>query len=116
MKTIGEKVFKVVALLFRGESKMKLRIIDQGRFLCVRRAVIHHQHAWGRSAALFIGILFFCVGTSAQVAIDKTPNGIQSPLPSSVLQVSAPKVDLSAKSVTNQKWNFFDRDAVAATT
>src|SRR3982751_3892295 len=95
---------------------MRLSIVDRRRFLWVRRALIHSTSAWGRRAALVLGIFFACVGASAQVVADQTPSGIPSPLPPSVLQVAAPKLDLSAKAETNEKWNSFDRAFVLPTT
>jgi hypothetical protein len=77
--------------------------------------MIHLTSASGRTAALFMAILFACVGASAQVAIDKTLNGVPSPLPASVLPAAAPKLDLSVKTNTNPKWNFFDQGTVLAT-
>ncbi len=78
--------------------------------------MVHSTSAWGRSAALFIGILFACVAASAQITADKTPNGIPSPLPTSVLPSTPLKFDLSAKADTNEKWNFFERAFVVPTT
>jgi len=52
---------------------------------------------WCRSAALFMGIFFACVGASAQDVAGKTPLGLPSPLPVGVVPSAQYRLDLSAK-------------------
>ena len=75
----------------------------------------HHNHAWFRSAALFMGIFFACLGASAQEAADKTPYGIQSPLPVAALPSAPYKFDLSFKTASIEKVSV-SRGVVLATT
>jgi outer membrane protein TolC len=78
--------------------------------------MIHHNHAWCRSAALFMGIFFACLGASAQDAADKTPHGIQSPLPVAAMPSAPYKFDLSFKTTSIGRVHFPDRGTVLATT
>jgi hypothetical protein len=78
--------------------------------------MIRHNHAWCRSATLFLGIFFACLGASAQRAADKTPSGIQSPLPVAVLPSTPYKFDLSVKTDSIKNVNYSDRGIVLATT
>jgi outer membrane protein TolC len=100
----------------QGESKMKLRIVGRRRFLCVRRAMIQHNHVLCRSAALFMAIFFACVGASAQDAADKTPSGIQSPLPVPAPPSAPRKFDLGFKTDSIGKVSFLDGGIVLAAT
>jgi len=74
------------------------------------------NHAWCRSAVLFVTIFLACLGTSAQDAADKTPFGAQSPLPVAGLRTAPYKFDLSLKTASIEKVNLFDRGAVLTTT
>jgi outer membrane protein TolC len=78
--------------------------------------MIHRNHAWCRGAVLFMGILFACLGASAQDAGDKTPHGIQSPLPFAAMPTAPHKFDLSFKTDFVEKVTFSDRGIVLATT
>ena len=60
--------------------------------------MIHHNRAWCRGAALFLGILFPCLGASAQDAANTTSHGIQSPLP--VVALPSPPYTLDFRSKT----------------
>ena len=75
-----------------------------------------HTHAWYRSAALLLGILFACLGASAQDAADQTPHGIQSPLPVAVLPSAPHTVDLSFKTGSVKNLSFSARGIVLAAT
>jgi outer membrane protein TolC len=76
----------------------------------------HHNHAWCRSAAVFLGILFACLGASAQDAADKTPHGIQSTLPVAALPSAPYKLDLNFKTASIERARFSDRAIALATT
>jgi len=73
-----------------------------------------HTHARYRSAAPLLGILFACLGASAQDSADKAPHGIQSPLPVAVLP-SRHTVDLSFKTGSVENVSFSDRGIVLGT-
>ena len=75
-----------------------------------------HTHAWYRSAALLLGILFACIGASAQDTADKAPHGIQSPLQVAVLPSAPHTVDLSFKTGSVGNVSFSDRGIVLGTT
>jgi len=76
-----------------------------------------HDTALCRSASLFFGILFVClVGASAQDAANKTPYGIQSPLPVTTLPSAPHKIDLSFKTASIEKESFADRGISLVTT
>jgi len=67
------------------------------------------NRTWSRHATLFVGIFLACLGAWAQDATDKTPHGIQSPLPV-VVQPSVPyKFNLSSKTDTIEKVVLFAR-------
>ena len=59
--------------------------------------MFHHNHAWCRNVSLFTVTFFACLGASAQDATTKMLNGIQSPLPVTVLPGAAYKTDVSYK-------------------
>jgi outer membrane protein TolC len=62
-----------------------------------------------------MGIFFACLGASAQEAADKTPYGIQSPLPVAALPSAPYKFDLSLKTASIEKVSV-SRGVVLATT
>jgi outer membrane protein TolC len=76
----------------------------------------HHNPARCRSAVLFLGTLFACFGAWAQDAVDKTPHGIQSPLPVTALPSAPHKVDLSFKTDSIERVSFSERGIALATT
>jgi len=76
----------------------------------------HHNHVWYRSAVLFLGILFACLGASAQNAADKTPYRIKSPLPAAALPSAPSQFDLGFKTDSIQKVNFSDPGIMLAGT
>jgi outer membrane protein TolC len=76
--------------------------------------MIHHNHAWRRSAALFTGMFFACLGASAQDAAGKTPFGLPSPLTVTALPSAQYKFDLSVK--TDSIVNFPGQGVALATT
>jgi len=76
----------------------------------------HHNHAWCRVAPLFMAIFFACLGVAAQDAADKTPHGIQSPLPVAVPRIAPYKFDLSPRTDSIKNVSFFDRGVVLTTT
>jgi outer membrane protein TolC len=73
------------------------------------------DHAWCRTAALFLAIFFACLGASAQDAADKTPHGIPSPLPVAALPSTPHKFDLSIKRASVESVSFSDRGIALAT-
>ena len=73
-----------------------------------------HNYLRGRSAALVMGIFFFCVGASAQDATSKTPFSPLSPLSAAAEPSAQYKFDLSARA--NSIVNFPDRGTVLAAT
>ena len=75
----------------------------------------YHNHAWRRVAPLFMAIFSVCLGASAQNAADKTPQGMQSPLPVSVLPSTQYKLDLSLKTNSFEKVSFPGQGAALAT-
>ena len=78
--------------------------------------MIHHNYAWCRSAALLMGLFFACLGASAQDAADKTPQGIQTPLPVAARPSAPNKLDLSFKTNSIKTVGFSDRGIVLTTT
>jgi outer membrane protein TolC len=71
--------------------------------------MIHHSHGWYRSAVLFLGVFFACLGASAQDASDRAALGIPSPLSVAVEQTAPYKFDLSFKTDSLEYVNFADR-------
>jgi len=78
--------------------------------------MIHHNYIWCRSAALFMGIFFACLGAPAQDAADKTPHGIPTPLPVAAPPSAPYELDLSFKTPSIEKVSFSDRGSMFATT
>ena len=78
--------------------------------------MIQYNHAWYRSAAMFIGIFFACLGAPAQEAANTTPYGVHSPLPVAALPSAPLKFDLSVKTDSIEKVNFPGRGTVRAMT
>ena len=81
-----------------------------------RRVMTHHNHAWSRVAPLFIAILFACLEASAQVAADKTPQGIQSPLPTAGLQSAPLHFDSSLRPDSIKSMRLHQGSMLATTT
>jgi Outer membrane efflux protein len=78
--------------------------------------MIQYNHAWYRSAAMFTGIFFACLGAWAQDAANTTPYGVHSPLPVAALRGAPHKFDLSVKTDSIEKVNFPGRGTVRAMT
>lgn len=78
--------------------------------------MIHHNHGGCRHGALFIGILFVCLGGVAQDAGNTMPYGIHSPLSGAELPGTPYKFDLGVKMDAIQKVNLSDRGIERATT
>jgi outer membrane protein TolC len=76
----------------------------------------HSDHVWCRGAVLFLWTFYACLGASAQDVSDKTPYGIQSPLPVAAPPTALYKSALSFKTDSGKKGNFSDRGIVLATT
>jgi outer membrane protein TolC len=73
------------------------------------------NRSWCRSAVLFLGIFFACLGASAQDASDRAALGIPSPLSVAALPTAPYKFDLSLKTDSLESVNFGDRGIVFAT-
>jgi outer membrane protein len=70
-----------------------------------RIAVIHLNYAWYRGSVLLMCVLFACVGAPAQDTNDKTPNGIQFPVPVGAAPQAKYKFELSSKTGSAEKGN-----------
>ena len=74
------------------------------------------NHAWSRSAALFVGILFACLGGVAQNGVDKTTSyPIHSPLPVAAVSDAPYKLDFSRKPSSMDNLGVPDRRIVLTT-
>ena len=76
----------------------------------------HPDHTWCRGAVLFLWTFYACLGAWAQDVSDKTPYGIQSPLPVAGPPTARYKFASSFKTDSVEKRNFSDRGIVLATT
>ena len=77
--------------------------------------MIRHNYAWRRSAALLMGLFSACLGASAQDAADKTPQGMQTPLPVAARTSTPNKLDLSFRTNSIKTVDFSVRGIVLAT-
>jgi len=75
----------------------------------------HHNHAWSRSAVLFMGIFLACLGVSAQDAADKTPSRINGSVPAAALPNPLYQFDSSVKTAAITQAISLDRGVAPAT-